>query len=85
MQSVAEIYTRTVRPLGEGDKLELAALILKDVSQSKKKRSNAHANGSGGIKELFGSVSLGHATGADNEGIDADLAREYSSRHEDED
>lgn len=30
----------------------------------------------------IGSVSLGHPTGADNEGIDADLAREYASTHE---
>lgn len=28
-------------------------------------------------------VSLGHATGADNEGIDADLAREYGDDHRD--
>ena len=30
----------------------------------------------------FGEVNLGHATGADNESIDADLAREYSAAHE---
>jgi predicted transcriptional regulator len=30
----------------------------------------------------FGEVNLGHPTGADNESIDADLAREYSSAHE---
>jgi hypothetical protein len=30
----------------------------------------------------FGSVDLGQATGADNESIDADLAREYSATHE---
>ena len=29
----------------------------------------------------FGEVNLGHPTGADNESIDADLAREYSSTH----
>lgn len=29
----------------------------------------------------FGAVRLGHATGADNEGIDADLARAYADRH----
>ena len=31
----------------------------------------------------FGEVNLGHSTGADNESIDSDLAREYSSTHED--
>ena len=31
----------------------------------------------------FGEVDLSHATGMDNEQIDADLAREYASAHED--
>jgi hypothetical protein len=31
------------------------------------------------LRELFGSVDLGYPTGADNESIDADLAREYGS------
>lgn len=30
----------------------------------------------------FGSVDLGRATGAGNESIDADLAREYAATHE---
>lgn len=30
----------------------------------------------GSIRRFFGSVNLGYATGVDNEGIDADLARE---------
>jgi hypothetical protein len=30
----------------------------------------------------FGAVNLGHATGIDNEGIDADLARSYADTHE---
>lgn len=30
----------------------------------------------------FGAVNLGHATGADNESIDADLARAYADTHE---
>ena len=30
----------------------------------------------------FGEVNLGRATGADNEGIDADLARAYADSHE---
>jgi hypothetical protein len=33
----------------------------------------------------IGSVSLGYPTGADNESIDADLAREYANTHEEED
>jgi len=31
-----------------------------------------------------GAASLGYPTGADNESIDADLAREYGSSHEEE-
>jgi hypothetical protein len=34
------------------------------------------------LRELFGSIDLGYPTGADNESIDADLAREYASNHE---
>ncbi len=30
----------------------------------------------------FGAVNLGYATGADNEGIDTDLARAYADSHE---
>ncbi|MEK6407673.1 MAG: hypothetical protein AABN34_11975 [Acidobacteriota bacterium] len=36
----------------------------------------------GGLRELFGSVDLGYPTGADNDAIDADLARDYASTHE---
>ena len=43
------------------------------------------SNGNGGIRALFGSISLGHSTGADNESIDADLGREYMNKHEDQD
>ena len=32
----------------------------------------------------FGEVNLGAPTGADNDGIDADLAREYAQMHEGE-
>ena len=36
----------------------------------------------GALRELFGSVDLGHPTGADNDNIDADLEREYAGTHE---
>ena len=42
------------------------------------KGSGAH----GRLAELFGSVDLGYPTGASNESIDSDLAREYASTHE---
>ena len=83
MQTVSEIYSTSIRPLGDGEKLEIATLILEDISRTRKKRINGGSNGSGGIRELFGSVSLGYPTGADNESIDADLGREYMDTHED--
>lgn len=36
------------------------------------------------LQQHFGAASLGYPTGADNESIDADLAREYASTHEEE-
>lgn len=35
------------------------------------------------LEALFGSVSLGHSLGTDNDAIDEDLAREYAATHED--
>ncbi len=40
-------------------------------------------DGKGTVRDLFGSASLGHPTGSDNSSIDGDLAKEYSSKHED--
>ena len=37
----------------------------------------------GGVRELFGSVDVGHPIGIKNEDIDEDLAREYANTHED--
>lgn len=34
------------------------------------------------VRTYFGTFDLGYAVGADNESIDADLAREYGSTHE---
>lgn len=34
------------------------------------------------FRQHIGAVNLGHPTGADNESIEADLAREYASTHE---
>ncbi len=84
MQTVNEIYTTSISTLGEGEKLELATLILEEITQIRKKKHVPRSNG-GGIRELFGSISLGSPTGSDNESIDADLAREYSNTHEDND
>ena len=85
MQTVREIYAQTIRPLGEGQRLELATLILEEITSERTKESKAKENGTGGLSELFGSWSSGNPTSADNEQIDADLAREYANNHEDED
>jgi hypothetical protein len=36
------------------------------------------------LQQHMGAENLGYPTGADNESIDADLAREYGSTHEEE-
>jgi len=36
------------------------------------------------LQQHMGAENLGYATGANNESIDADLAREYGSTHEEE-
>jgi diketogulonate reductase-like aldo/keto reductase len=36
------------------------------------------------LQRHMGAENLGYATGADNESIDADLAREYGNTHEEE-
>ncbi len=84
MQTVREIYKQTIRPLGEGQRLELATLILEEIT-SDRTRASKPQNGSGSLRELFGSWSSGNPTSADNEQIDADLAGEYGNSHEDED
>jgi hypothetical protein len=80
--SIQEVYREQILPLDERERLKLAALIVNDISN--KSETNGETKTTGGIRELFGSVSLGHPTGSDNESIDADLGREYGSAHEDE-
>lgn len=71
--TIQEIYQRNILPLSEAEQLKLASLILEKVT---KQRSESE-KGKGNIRDLFGSVGLGYATGTDNESIDADLARTY--------
>ncbi len=83
MQSnIQEVYREQVLPLDEKERLKLAALIISDISN--KPETAGEAKSKGGIRELFGSVSLGCATGSDNEKIDEDLGNEYGATHEDE-
>ncbi len=80
--TIQEVYREQILPLNEKERLKLAALIINDISN--KPETNGEAESNGGIREMFGSVSLGHPTGSDKESIDADLAREYGSTHENE-
>ena len=84
MQStIQEVYRKQILPLDEKERLKLAALIISDIS-NKPETGGGEAKSAGGIREMFGSVSLGHPTGSANEQIDADLASEYGATHEDE-
>ena len=80
--TIQEVYREQILPFNEKERLKLAALIINDISN--RPETNGEAKITGGIREMFGSVSLGHPTGSDNESIDTDLAREYGSTHEDE-
>lgn len=80
--NIQEIYQQNIFPLPDSEQLKLASLILEKV----RKHSNGdQPKSKGGVRELFGSVSLGYATGADNDSIDADVAKAYLDTHEDKD
>lgn len=76
--NVQELYQQTVRPLPEQERLQLAALILNDISHgaSKPKRK-------GDITKFFGAWKGGSADDSDNEQIDRDLARAYGTEGKD--
>jgi hypothetical protein len=80
--SVQELYQQAVLPLPERERLELMALIIKDLTRPRTTSGAQKQNGKK-LSDLFGMASLGYPTGVDNEQIDADLAREYASTHED--
>lgn len=88
MQTVQEIYTTSIRPLDESKKLQLATMILEDVTRkrnggriSDEEKRLARER----LRKFAGSVSSGNSNGGDNEQIDRDLALEYLNPHEDED
>ena len=78
--------TRTLDATFDGSVLRLdEPLNLKPNTRVRvtiQTRTDLPQDSRGTLRELFGSVDLGHPTGADNERIDADLAREYASTHE---
>lgn len=59
-----------------------AALLERQVTGTGALRTDAEMQAARErFERHFGEVNLGHPTGADNDSIDADLAREYSSTH----
>jgi hypothetical protein len=82
MSTVQEIYTKTIRPLPDNEKLEIATIILEEVT--KRDRTQKGKRG-GDISKYIGMFDTGGPNSADNEKIDADLARAYADDHEDED
>lgn len=78
-----------VTPLSEiarahGQTLEefAAEKLMSSVSHAQPLDAESARHAEKRFARWIGSVSLGHPTGSDNESIDADLAREYTSTHE---
>lgn len=59
-----------------------ASMFRSELKRRRAKRTNGKRHS---IRDLFGTVSLGHATGTDNDSIDRDLAKAYLESNEDED
>ena len=81
---VQELYTETVRQWPISERLRLAALILDDLANivaiSPARQALSEDQRKAALDELLrhaGAVSSGNPRSADNEQIDADLAREY--------
>ncbi|MGH9945118.1 MAG: hypothetical protein ACRD9R_22435 [Pyrinomonadaceae bacterium] len=82
---IREIYQQTIRSLSEQEKLQLAALILNDISRAPGgDEAQATPTRQGDITKFFGTAQGGDPQGPDNEKIDADLARAYAGNHENE-
>jgi hypothetical protein len=80
--NIQDIYRQKIHPLPDSEQLKLASLILEKVTG---KGGSSHTNGTkGSVRELFGKGHSGDPSGADNEGIDADLARAYLDTHDDD-
>ena len=81
--TVEEIYSKTIRQLPDNEKLEIASIILEEVTRRDRAENGQPLKGD--ISKYFGMFDGGDPNGSDNEKIDADLARAYADDHEDED
>lgn len=79
--NIQEIYAATIEPLPDNEKLELASLILKEVTR---KNEDEKPQRNDDTTRFFGMFNSGDPDSADNERIDADLARAYADTHEEE-
>lgn len=84
---ILEIYSTAIQSLGENEKLQLATLILEEVTQSRnapqlssEERTAARRR----LQQFAGSVASGNPHSSDNEQIDKDLALESFNSHENE-
>ena len=78
--SIQDFYRRNVRPMTAEERKQLAALILNELSGETHEKPNRQ----GDITKFFGMFESGDPNSADNERIDADLARAYADNHEDQ-
>ena len=84
--NLQEIYTSTIRPLTNDEKLRLATLILEEVTGTVPVTGVPETpEPKGDITKFFGTWDSGTPNGSDNEAIDADLARAYAHGFEDKD
>jgi hypothetical protein len=78
-EPLAKVAKKAGLPL-DGWILARLQTYMPRVTLSEQERVEAMAR----LMRHAGAVNLGYPTGADNESIDADLAREYSSTHQEE-
>ena len=76
---IQEIYQKSILPLPENEQLKLASLILEKVT---KKHEIELPQRKGDTSKFFGMFDTGNPNSADNENIDADLARAYLEDYE---
>jgi hypothetical protein len=77
------------QPLAETARTQgrtLEELAVERLAETVSRRPSVGTEGKrrGDIRRFFGSVSSGDPRAADNERIDADLAREYGATHDEE-
>ena len=86
---IQEIYTKTILPLPDSEKLQIASLILEEVT-GKAKGKKLKTESKDETRKIFGMWQGKEFTYEDylkldhNERIDFDLARAHADNHEDE-